>query len=565
MSLVSALTPARLQDLADWGYERGVRYFEQGRVAKWSASENELSGTVVGSDEYVARLYTNGKQLGFDCTCPVGDRGQACKHVVALGLTFLADQQPTAPRTEAPVFATRDELEAFVERHHVQHELATSGEVLLDQLGGDAGARWVLGRLSLGAIGSLDGANRYLGARRLARAAAEGVYRRLQAAAADVEAGVAAEVTRLPSTPLARLLAPMRARIRDQAWPRASATGTLDIDPTTGAATWREAGRLANAPRLEARLVLVPTASITCTCKASACTHMLALIDRLLAETDPAIAEELTRPAWQRALAELAVVQRPKQRVEVWWQIEEELRAPTLVPIVRKEKKRGGTTTGARIAPDRLLAEHAGELSEQDLRIAEHLAAWRYGKRGVAGACVRGARRASARAARRPADRGAPRTARVHRACAAGNCGDELRLEPTVEGARFSPRLLAPLLELFAPGEPLIVVEPEHARCLLDRRLATRRASCGTCSRSTATRSRPRATRPLLERLARLEGRVPIAVAPTLIKGVQLAAEPTTVVAAAAAHPRRDARARGVRAARRRCAAVRRPASGRAT
>src|SRR6185312_54322 len=103
MSLVSTLTPERLADLAGWGYERGVRYFEQGRVASWSAADNEVQGIVMGSDEYTARLFTNGKQIGFDCTCPVGERGEACKHVVALGLTFLADKQPSTPRNDAPV------------------------------------------------------------------------------------------------------------------------------------------------------------------------------------------------------------------------------------------------------------------------------------------------------------------------------------------------------------------------------------------------------------------------------------------------------------------------------
>ncbi|MBV8757843.1 MAG: hypothetical protein JO257_11220, partial [Deltaproteobacteria bacterium] len=209
MSLTQALTPARLADLAAWGYERGVRYFEQGRVASWKASDSEVTGVVMGSDEYTARLFTNGKQLGYDCTCPAADRGAACKHVVALGLAFLSEQQP-APASTGPVFETREALEAFAAKHHVEHELQATGETLIDALGGDAGTRWVLGRLSLAAIGSLDGANRYLGARRLARTAAEAVYRRLHAAAEDVRAGVANEVTRLPRTSLEKHIVPLR-------------------------------------------------------------------------------------------------------------------------------------------------------------------------------------------------------------------------------------------------------------------------------------------------------------------------------------------------------------------
>src|SRR6185312_1622670 len=123
---------------------------------------------------------------------------------------------------------------------------------------------WVLGRLSLAAIGSLEGAERYLGARRLARAASEAVHRRLHDAADDVRAGIAAEVTRLPSTPLAKRLAPLRAKVREGAWPRATVAGALDIDASTGTAVWSEERRLASGPRVEATLQLVPEAKLAC-------------------------------------------------------------------------------------------------------------------------------------------------------------------------------------------------------------------------------------------------------------------------------------------------------------
>ncbi|HSN30425.1 MAG TPA: SWIM zinc finger family protein, partial [Kofleriaceae bacterium] len=528
MSLAQALTPARLADLAAWGYERGVRYFEQGRVASWQASANEVTGVVMGGDEYTARLYTNGKQLGYDCTCPAADRGAACKHVVALGLAFLSEQQPArGAGSTGPVFATREELEAFAAKHHVEHELQATGEVLaadFGQLGGDAGTRWVLGRLSLAAIGSLDGASRYLGARRLARAAAEAVYRRLHEAADDVRAGVEAELSRLPGTPLAKRLAPLRAKVREVAWPRATVRGTLDIDASTGTAVWAEDRKLASGPRVEATLQLVPEAKLACTCKLPACTHMLALLDRLLAHEEPAIAEELLRPPWQRALAELAATDRPKQKVEVWWQLEDETRMPTLVPILRKEKKRGGRqsmTSGARISPDRLLAEYAEELSEQDVRIAEHLAAFAYGRGSVpvrAFAALVGHPRVLL-------DDHPISVRRVPLGFTAHPAGDDLRLEPSVAGARFSPRLLGPLLGLFAPGEPLVFIEPEHARCLLIDVSAEARKLWDVLERHGDTFP-PESHGPLLERIAALEGRVPVEI-PEQVKGVQLHGELT--------------------------------------
>src|SRR3569623_1594658 len=469
MSPAQSLTPARLADLAAWANERGVRYFEQGRVASWqAASANEVTGVVMGSDEYTARLYTNGKQIGYDCTCPAADRGAACKHVVALGLAYLSEQRP-APASTGPVFATREALEACAAEQHVEHELQATGEVLAEDCGargGDAGTRWVLGRLSLAAIGALEGAERYLGARRLARAAAEAVYRRLHEAADDVRAGGAAEVARLPITPREKRLVPLRAKLREAAWPRGTVHGVLDVDASTGIAVWSEERRLASGPRVEASLQLVPEAKLACTCKLAACTHMLALIDKLLAHDEPAIAEELLRPPWQRALAELAAVDRPKQKVEVWWQLEDEVRAPTLVPLVRKEKKRGGRqsmTSGARSSPERLLAEYAGELSEQDVRIAEHLAAFQYGRGAVpvrAFAALVGHPRVLL-------DDQPISVRRVPLGFTAHAAGDDLRLEPSVAGARFSPRLLAPLLELYTPGAPLVIVESEQARSLL--------------------------------------------------------------------------------------------------
>src|SRR5690242_7346771 len=185
MSLAAALTPERLQDLAGWGYERGVRYFKNGAVAGFKLDGEVLEGVVIGHEEYRSRLFSRGKGLGYACSCPVGDRGQMCKHVVALGLAFLAGEH-VAPAPKGPLFATRAELDAYVREHQIEHELAVAADVLLFELGGDAGARWVLGRLTLAQVGSLDGAQRYLGARRLAQAAAEAVYKRLTAAAADI-------------------------------------------------------------------------------------------------------------------------------------------------------------------------------------------------------------------------------------------------------------------------------------------------------------------------------------------------------------------------------------------
>jgi superfamily II DNA or RNA helicase len=513
MSL-SALTPTRLADLAGWGYERGVRYFKNGAVASWKLDGEVLEGIVIGGEEYKARLHANGKGLGYDCTCPVGDRGQMCKHVVALGLAYLAGEQQPAAKPAAPVFATRPEMEAFVREHQIEHELAVAADVLLFDLGGDAGARWVLGRLALAQVGSLDGAQRYLGARRLAQAAAESTYKRLVAAAADIGPDKPID----PALVGADQVIALRTRIRDHAHPRKAPTGKLEVD-RDGVAVWRESVRLANGAQLETRLSLVPE-KIECSCKLAACTHMLALIEHLDLVTH---GEKLTRAPWQRALDELAEVTQPRPKIEVWWELEEGMDWPTLTPIVKKHKKRGGKTSGARMLPNRLLADHVGELDEHDLRITEHLAAWQLGSTTPVRHFLELV--------------GHPRVLLDGEPCAVRRVplaftvqqdGNAVRLEPTVAGARFSPRLLGPLLEMFAPHEPLIVIEREHARCLVIDVSPESRKLWDVISRHGDTFP-PESHTPLLERIAALEGKVPVNV-PEAIKGTELAPDLVTVV-----------------------------------
>ncbi|HEY0251541.1 MAG TPA: DEAD/DEAH box helicase, partial [Kofleriaceae bacterium] len=104
--------------------------------------------------------------------------------------------------------------------------------------------------------------------------------------------------------------------------------------------------------------------------------------------------------------------------------------------------------------------------------------------------------------------------------------GAQIRLEPTVDGARFSPRLLQPLLQSFG-SEPLLLIEPEHDRVLMiDVGDDARRV--WTALDKHGDSFPPEAHAQLIERLARIEGRVPIAVAPKLM-GDRLH-EPATVI-----------------------------------
>src|SRR6185312_4390747 len=105
--------------------------------------------------------------------------------------------------------------------------------------------------------------------------------------------------------------------------------------------------------------------------------------------------------------------------------------------------------------------------------------------------------------------------------------GEHVRLEPSVDGARFSPRLLAPLLAAFAPGEPLPVLEAEHGRMLLIDVADDARRVWAILGKHGDTFP-PEAHAQLFERLAHIEGKLPVAV-PAALLGERLA-EPATVV-----------------------------------
>ena len=106
--------------------------------------------------------------------------------------------------------------------------------------------------------------------------------------------------------------------------------------------------------------------------------------------------------------------------------------------------------------------------------------------------------------------------------------GDHIRLEPAVDGARFSPRLLQPLLETFSPGEPLLVIEPEHARCLLIDVGDEARRMCAALAKH-GDMFPPESHDELLDLLAVLDRKLPLSV-PSSIMGDRLGEAPVIVM-----------------------------------
>ena len=557
MSLLELLPNALLRARNGTGFERGERYWREGRVVQYDVDGDRVTGVVAGAEDYLVRLNGASNKLISACSCPIGQRGETCKHAIALALHHMAmvdgaeARRATPIRTDEPCFATDDELEQWTSDHRVGFELETSAEILAGTLVRVYPSEWHLRRVlctkSLGDVGSLDGARRAFDDQRLVYATAVAVHAHLVKIAAEVETGLDEERTaRTPSDPAIvpawQQLQQLRARLREGAMPRgrgSRAGGGWKFERDGSTIEWHEATPVRGINYMVmpviARLAFRQVAEVTCTCKREPCTHAIALIDATLDRfSDPArteemrvVAEELVRPPWQRALAELAFadeVPKPRAAIELWWQIEHELRELAVTPVVKRQLKKGGTSTGTRVSLQRLVAEHGNSLDERERAIVEALEGWHPGYSTSyplkAFAALVGHPRVMYE--------GSPiAVKRFALGFTAIEAGTQIRIEPSVDGARFSPRLLAPLLQTFAAGEPLVVIEPEHGRVLMIDVNEEARRLWAALDKHGDTFP-PEAHAPLVERLARIEGKVPIAIAPKLMG--DLLHEPATVV-----------------------------------
>jgi uncharacterized Zn finger protein len=77
----------RATDSGSW--ERGVGYFEDGRVGSLTVDGGVIRARVAGNEDYRVQLRMEDGQIEGECSCPMGDDGVFCKHCVAVGLAFL--------------------------------------------------------------------------------------------------------------------------------------------------------------------------------------------------------------------------------------------------------------------------------------------------------------------------------------------------------------------------------------------------------------------------------------------------------------------------------------------
>nr|CCD27753.1 predicted SNF2/helicase domain-containing protein [Stigmatella aurantiaca Sg a15] len=573
MSLSTLLTSENLRATAGNAFARGEAYWREGRVLSCVLEKDVLDGRVVGTSEYRVRVAAPSGTLVSNCTCP--GREAVCKHAVALSLSFLAQRgtvfEPlnggaTVDSFEGP-FATRAALERWAEEHHVRHVLAVSATVLIADLAiheaQRQGLRHALGGLAVRDVGSREGALRHVGARGkgLETALTEAAWAYLRQEAASVRLALTEEAARWEQhgdallAPLWSRLLEVRRTLRPHASPRSRERRALEswsFDEGACALIWKERDRIVRGgpdygtAGVSARLTFPDGGEgrVECSCavRQRGCVHTLALVDTaldLLADTARVgearqIAGELLRPGWARALKALELFEteaaKPRAAIEVWWCIEHELGTLTVSPLVKRQTRRGALSSGARMPAARLLEEHRDLLSETDLRIAEHLVSWAPTSR-VAGTYPAMAFLALA---------GHPRVAldqrletplqvkRVQLGFTALAAADHIRLEPAIEGERFNPKLLGALLRTFSPGEPLVTVEEQRGRCLLVEVKEEARKLWAVLEKY-GDQFPPESHEQLLERLSRLESRLPLVV-PHTLKGRELRTEMTTVV-----------------------------------
>ncbi|MEJ7597214.1 MAG: hypothetical protein WKG01_04825 [Kofleriaceae bacterium] len=81
-------------------FERGEACFQQKRVERVESSPGELRGIVRPSEHgrrpYAVRVWVREQGVAYECSCPIGQRLQFCKHTVAIALAYLEKERAEA-------------------------------------------------------------------------------------------------------------------------------------------------------------------------------------------------------------------------------------------------------------------------------------------------------------------------------------------------------------------------------------------------------------------------------------------------------------------------------------
>ena len=97
------LEPERLRRLAGEGaYQRGAKYFEEGRVTNLVGLSDRTTAMVEGSHVYRVELRHTPRRLEGSCNCPASDGFDFCKHCVAVALALRTQARGSDALALAP-------------------------------------------------------------------------------------------------------------------------------------------------------------------------------------------------------------------------------------------------------------------------------------------------------------------------------------------------------------------------------------------------------------------------------------------------------------------------------
>ncbi|GGN85019.1 hypothetical protein GCM10011579_075600 [Streptomyces albiflavescens] len=149
---MGGLTEANLKVLAGArSFERGLGYLDA--VSGVEVGDRWVTATVLGTDRYEAELTLEGPRgLTGVCDCPYGLEGNFCKHLVALGLTVLA-QRESLPRQRSVARTRAQDLDEWLSALSKDELLA----LVREQIGEDRQLRRRLELRAASARGDLAG------------------------------------------------------------------------------------------------------------------------------------------------------------------------------------------------------------------------------------------------------------------------------------------------------------------------------------------------------------------------------------------------------------------------
>jgi len=133
---MKSLSESVIKTLAgEAAYQRGLNYYNEGRVTQLNINDTRISGMVEGDRQYRVTLNHTAKIFDGSCDCPASDNFDFCKHCVAVGLAYYYQTQTNREMADAgDADAVRLYLNTFTKPQLVEelHTLIESDQSLYD-------------------------------------------------------------------------------------------------------------------------------------------------------------------------------------------------------------------------------------------------------------------------------------------------------------------------------------------------------------------------------------------------------------------------------------------------